>query len=49
MIKHHHPHSALQGLSPVVYMKQAVNSGKVLERHTTLNFTTINNSNNNEK
>lgn len=43
---HNHPHKSLDGLSPVTYLTQAVNSGKVLARKPTRNFTTINSSDN---
>lgn len=33
---HHHPHSSLGGLSPVLYYRQAVNSGKVSARRPAL-------------
>lgn len=39
---YNHPHSALNGASPVAYYEEAVNSGKVPARKPTYNFTTIN-------
>lgn len=42
---HNHPHKSLNGLSPVTYLSQAVNSGKVPARKSAHNFTTINSFN----
>lgn len=39
---YNHPHSALNGYSPVAYYEEAVNSGKVPARKPGNNFTTIN-------
>ena len=43
---YHHSHSTLKGQSPVDYLAEAVNSGKVLARAPTRDFTIINSSSN---
>jgi len=45
---HNHPHSSLGGMSPMQYLEEAVNSGKVQARIPPLNFPTINSPDNNE-
>ncbi len=46
---HHHPHSSLKRQSPIAYLTEAVNSGKVPARTPTRDFPTINSHSNSEK